>query len=303
MKKVYIVIVYYSGLQNTLECLSSLSKIVMPKGISGEILVVENGAKEKISLHPADQRSKIKIIRNEENLGFAGGNNIGIKYALSHQADYVLLLNSDTLVREDFLKELLFVLEKDGGAGIACPKIYFAKGYEFHKYKKDELGRVIWYAGGRIDWQNVIASHIGVDEVDGGEFNKIKETEFATGCCMLIKKEAFEKVGLLDEKYFLYYEDSDLSLRLYKKGMKIMFVPKAVIWHKNAGEAGGAGSDLQDYYITRNRMLFGMRFAPFRAKMSLIRESIRLLLTGRPWQRRGILDFYLARFGKGSYKI
>jgi hypothetical protein len=154
-----------------------------------------------------------------------------------------------------------------------------------------------------MDWANIIGQHRGVDEADKGQFDKVEETEIATGCCMMIKKEVLKKVGLLDDKYFLYYEDSDLSVRAKKAGYKIVYAPKSIIWHKNAGSAGGSGSALQDYYIIRNRLLFGFRYASARSKLALFRESLFLLLRGRRWQKRGIIDFYLGKLGKGSYKI
>ena len=185
------------------------------------------------------------------------------------------------------------------------PKIYFAKGHEFHKsrYTEEEKGKVIWYVGGVLDWRNVIGRHRGVDEVDVGQYEKVENTEFATGCCMMIRKEVFKRIGLFDEKYFLYYEDADFSIKAKHAGYKIVYSPKAYLWHINAGSAGGSGSALQDYYTTRNRMIFGMRHAPLRSKISLIRESISLFLTGRDWQRVGIRDFYFSRFGKASFSI
>src|SRR3989344_360711 len=108
-------------------------------------------------------------------------------------------------------------------------------------------------------------------------------------------------VGMFDDKYFLYYEDADLSMRIKKKGFKIVYVPSSIIWHKNAGSAGGSGSMLQDYYITRNRLLFGFRYAPFRSKLALFRESLSLLFRGRQWQKCGVIDFYLGKLGRGSY--
>ena len=106
-----------------------------------------------------------------------------------------------------------------------------------------------------------------------------------------------------DNRYFLYFEDSDLSQRLKKAGYKILFYPKAILWHKNAGSTGGSGSSLQDYFTTRNRMIFGLKFAPLRSKIALIRESLRLLSSGRQWQKKGIRDFYLRRFGKGTFPL
>lgn len=153
-----------------------------------------------------------------------------------------------------------------------------------------------------MDWGNVLGSHRGVNEVDKGQYDRMDRTDFASGCCLLIKREVLETVGMFDEKYFLYYEDSDLAERAKRKNYSIMYAPKAYLWHKNAGSAGGSGSALQDYYITRNRLLFGMRYASIRTRIALLKESMRLLVTGRAWQKKGVRDFYLRRFGKGSYR-
>lgn len=305
MKSVFISILNFNGNNNTLTCVESLKKIYIPD-FKLTILVIDNNSSERLGLQ-SELLGKIqlKVIKSKENLGFSGGHNVGIKYALENGADYVLILNNDTYVDKNFIEELLQVAEADNDVGILIPKIYFAPGFEFHKdrYSQKDLGKVLWYAGGNMDWANVIGHNRGVDIVDIGQFDKIEETELATGCCMMIKKEAFDKVGMFDNKYFLYYEDADLTTRVRKNGFKIVYIPKSIIWHKNAGSTGGSGSALQDYYITRNRLLFGIKYAPIRAKFALLRESLKILLSGRCWQRRGVLDFYLGRLGKGSYSV
>lgn len=303
MKKIFIVIVNYNGEKDTVDCLESLEKI-NKKSFEIYTVIVDNNSKNPISISEKDFKNlNLKIIFSKENLGFSGGNNLGINYALENEADYVLLLNNDTLVKVDFLQKLFEFAEGNKNAGLVVPKIYFAKGYEFHKdrYKNAELGKVFWYAGGRMDWKNVIGHHIGVDEVDTGQYEEVKETDFASGCCVLIKKEVFEKVGLLDEKYFLYYEDSDFSESAKRAGFEIYYLPTSVIWHKNAGSTGGSGSELQDYYITRNRLLFGNRFAPTRSKLALNREGISLIISGRKWQKKGARDYYIGKLGKSNY--
>lgn len=305
MKKVFISILNFNGKKNTLECIESLRKISI-SNVELTVLIIDNASTEELVLGDIpSENMDLKLIREEKNLGFSGGHNVGIKYAITRNADYLLILNNDTYVDKSFLEELLKIAEKDAQIGILSPKIYFAPGFEFHRsrYKKNETGKVFWYAGGEMDWDNIIGHHRGVDEVDNGQFDKTEETELATGCCMMIKKEVFDKVGMFDDKYFLYYEDADLCMRAKKNGFKIMYTSKSVIWHKNAGSAGGSGSVLQDYYITRNRLLFGFRYAPARSKLALFRENLSLLFRGREWQKRGIADFYLGRLGKGDYKI
>jgi hypothetical protein len=302
MPKVLISLIDFNGSKNTLLCLDSLDS-VKAGGFELNVVVVDNASKEKFQTEKKYKNFSLKIIRSETNLGFAGGQNLGIKYGLDSGVDYFVILNNDVILEDNFLLELLktFVSQKD--CGIVSPKIYFAKGHEFHKdrYEEKDLGKVIWYAGGKMDWQNMIATHRGVDEVDKGQYEKLEKTDFASGCCEIIKREVFKNVGLFDNKYFLYYEDNDLSQRAKKAGFAIYYQPNAFLWHLNAGSTGGSGSSLQDYYITRNRLLFGFKYASLKTKLALIKESLRLIFAGRPWQKKGALDFYLRKFGKGSY--
>jgi GT2 family glycosyltransferase len=305
MNNVYISIINFNGKKNTLACLESLKKL-HTKNVELSVVVVDNDSYEPFSLDKKKYKNfSVELIKSAVNTGFSGGHNLGITYALDHGADYVIVLNNDTIVHEDMLEELVRAAEKNEIVGIVAPKIYFTKGSEYHKdrYAKNELGKVFWYAGGIIDWANLIGKHRGVDEVDKGQYDAETKTDFASGCCFLIKREVIEKVGMFDTKYFLYYEDNDLCERVKRADYSILYMPSAVLWHTNAASTGGSGSKLQDYFISRNRLLFGFRYASMRTKVALMRESFRLLRNGRPGQQKGIVDFYLRRFGKGSYTI
>ncbi len=297
--KVIIVIVSYNSAEDLPECLTSV-KNLLTTNYSLLTIVVDNSSDDN-SVDVA-KKFDVEVIENSENLGFSGGANVGIKATQKFGANFILLLNPDTTVHPSLIYEFLKIAKKNEKIGILSPKIYFYPGFEFHKsrYKKEELGKVIWYAGGVIDWDNVLASHKGVDEVDSGLYNKITETDFATGATMMIKVEVFKKIGNFDEKFFLYLEDLDFSLRAKKAGFSILYVPKAIAWHKWARATGG-GSALQDYYFTRNRLLFGLKYTSFRAKFALIRESFKFLMKNGV-KRQAVLDFYLGRFGKGSFK-
>ena len=307
MTKIFLVILNWNRATDTIECISKINV----SNFELVIIVVDNASKDDSVKRIKDVISKIKVkgmvfktIINEKNFGFAGGNNIGIQYALGNKADYVVILNNDTLVHPDFLIKSLEVARRNRSVGAVSPKIYFAKGFEFHKerYKIKDLGKVIWYAGGKIDWKNVYGKGRGVDEVDRGQYEKVSETDYATGTCLLIPGSVLENVGGFDDRYYMYYEDTDLSLRIKRAGFKIIYVPSAIVWHKVA-QSSAIGSDLNDYYITRNRLIFGMKYAPLRAKLSLVRESMKLLLKGRRRQKRGVIDFYLGNYGKGSLKF
>jgi len=302
--KVSIIILTWNSIGLTLEVLKDIGKLDT-KGILIETIVVDNGSTDKTQEKLRGYKlpnMPFKLIRNKENLGFAEGNNIGMRDALKRGTDYVLLMNNDVIVPRNLVVQLIKVAENDNKIGLLAPKMYFAKGYEFHKkrYSNKDLGKVIWYAGGMIDWDNIYSSHKGVDEVDKGQYDKQEETDVVNGACALIRKEVIKNVGYLDKNLFLYWEDADYSQRARKKGWKVVYTPKTHLWHKVA-QASGIGSDLNDYFLTRNRMIFGMRYARLRTKLALIRESFKLLVSGRKWQKIGTRDFYLGRFGKGSW--
>lgn len=305
MKKIYVSILDYNSQAKTLACLASLEKIEC-LDFTLSVVIINNSPGTIINLKQEKYKNfSLHIINNKFNNGFAGGQNTGIEYALKQKADFILILNNDTIVSYNLLKNLLVPLINSQTNGISVPKIYFTNGHEFHKkqYKAEELGKIIWYAGGSIDWKNVVGLHRGVDEVDSGQYDTMVETETATGCCMLIKREVLEQTGKFDERYFLYYEDADLSMRVKKTGFKIIYQPDGIIWHDNAGSTGGSGSSMQDYYISRNRLLFGLTYAPLRTKFALLRECTRIFFTGRDWQKKGVRDFFFRRLGKGSFQV
>lgn len=305
MKQIVISIIDYKGKENTLSCLKSLDTMLIPKGFTVSVVVINNYPQEVLSIKNDYKNFELSVIQNTENSGFSGGHNRGIAFAKEKNAEYVLILNNDITVDKNLLVGLTEVAEENKEIGIVVPKIYFSKGSEYHKdrYSEKEKGHVFWYAGGLIDWDNMIASHRGVDEVDHGQYDLTEETQFATGCCMLLRVDVADKIRGFDERYFLYLEDLDLNMRVKSEGYKVFYAPKAYMWHQNAGSTGGSGSKLQDYFTTRNRLLFAYTYASARTRFALFRENIRLLRTGREWQKNGVVDYYLQRFGKGRFKL
>ena len=317
---VFIIILNWNAYQLTLDCFFTI-QLMNRTGCNIRVVVVDNASTADYDLKyidrfngfhfslinykkiPKSKLIKTELLKNSQNLGYAGGNNAGIRYAMDNGADYILILNNDTNVDSNLLIELLQAAKSHPKGGIFAPKIYFFPGGEFHKdrYTKSDRGNVIWAAGGEIDWQNIYGVNRGLDQVDTGQFNNLEQVDMVSGCCILLTKQAIQKLQGFDDRYFLYYEDVDLSIRAKKLGLEIWYVPTAKLWHRNAGSSG-VGSNLHDYFISRNRMLIGMQFAPLRTKLALIRESVRLLFSGRLWQRKGIIDFYLQKFGQGSYQ-
>ena len=265
--------------------------------------MVDNGSSDGSvsAIHKAFP--EVDILQTGQNLGFSGGYNKGLGYARLWEADYFLLVNNDCLTKDpDLVTELVKTLKSDPKIGLVSPKIYFAPGFEYHKdrYVREDLGKVIWFAGGKFDWDNIGSVHRGIDEIDIGQYDGVGETEIFSGACVLIKKEVLEKIGPpaggFDEKYFLYFEDSDLAKRGLEAGFKIYYNGEVAIYHK-VSQSTRIGSKITDYYHTRNRLIFGMKYGKSRTKFALLREAIKLILVGRPPQRSGVLDYYLGLTG------
>ena len=291
--KVFVIIVNWNGRDDTLECLESLKNNDYP---NYEVVIIDNGSKDKFLISD----SEVKIIYNRKNLGFSGGNNVGIKYALKNKADYVLLLNNDTIVSTDFLSKMVEVAENDNKIGIVGSKIYFPNSSK------------IWFAGGKINWLYNKGTMKGFNEIDNGQYDQpeIQKTDYITGCCTLIKREVVEKIGLMPEEYFLYYEDTDWSLNAQKYGYKCVFVPKAIVYHKGS-KSSVQGSNSYIYYHIRNGLIMAQKYAPWYIKPFIhldiiwrIKKQILkyiFLPKKRTWAKYillGIKDFYFNKKGK-----
>lgn len=241
MPLIYIILVNYNGYKDTIECVYSLKKINYS---NYKIIIVDNASSDNSVEILKKKLNNCKIIESKKNLGFAGGNNLGIKYALDNQADYVLLLNNDTLVEYDFLDNLVKCAKSDKNIGIVGGKIY----YYYNP-------RLIWYAGGKLNSYTGRTKHIGVDEIDNGQYDVIAKTQYVTGCMMLVSRRAIELAGLMDEKYFLYYEETDWNIKIRSKGFKIVYTPYAKIYHKVSSSTKQI-NNMVGYYYDRNRNYF-----------------------------------------------
>lgn len=296
--KVAIITLNYNGKEDTLELFNSLKKLPTT---NYELLtiVVDNGSSDGSVSVIHKTFPEVDILQTGANLGFSGGVNSGLDYAKLWGADYFLLVNNDCLIKDlGLVTELIKTAESDPKIGLVSPKVYFAPGFEFHKdrYGSDDLGKVIWFAGGKFDWDNIGSVHRGIDEVDKGQYDDTQEAEIFSGACVLIKKEVLEELEGLDERYFLYFEDSDFAKRAKEAGFKIYYDGKTAIYHK-VSRSTGIGSKITDYYHTRNRLIFGMKYGGSRTKFALLREALKLFVFGRQMQRKGVLDFYLGVVG------
>jgi len=238
--KLSIITVNYNGLKDTCALIESI-----PFNESLEVRVVDNASKQDEASIIQKQFPQVKVIRSEKNLGFAGGNNVGIKEA---KGKYLLLINNDTVFKEFNVDSLIKRLESSPQIGMVCPKIRFEWGTN-----------PIQYAGytplSKISVRN---QAIGFGEEDKGQYDTAHSTPYAHGAAMLIKREAIEKVGFMPEDYFLYYEEIDWSMMFTKADYEIWYDPACTIYHKES-RSTGQDSPLRTYYITRNRLLLVKR--------------------------------------------
>ena len=299
MTHVSIILVHYNTPEYTLGCLRSLSEVKTAQ-FSVSVIVVDNGSLEPLQI-PKKYSDLATIVRSNTNLGFTGGNNLGISYAIeTHDSEYVLLLNTDTELDPQAVKVLVKTLQQHPKMVAVCPKIYFGAGSEFHdqSYSKDQLGRILWYVGGSIDWRHLAAFHRGVDEVDRGQFDSQVESDFATGCAVLVRREVLEKIGGFDDRYFLYFEDVDLSLKIRRAGYTIGFAPESVVWHFNAGSSGGSGSAVHTYYQTRNRLLLAFLHGGWQNWMTALRIALKELKESNATKTTAVFHALTGTYGK-----
>jgi hypothetical protein len=247
--KVSIILLNLNNYRDTHDCLRSVQQLEYS---NFDVITVDNGSSDGSCTLLQNEFPEFKFLRSEENVGFSAGNNLGIEEALRGASDYVLLLNNDTIVDPSFLSSLVQVAESDSRIGIVGPKIYYSS----------EPQR-IWYAGGYMKYVTGNCHIRGLDQVDSqGKFCRVEETQFVSGCAMMIKSEVLRRVGLLDARLFAYWEDTDFCARARKAGYRSVFVPNALLWHK-VSRTNGASSPFALFLTTRNHLTWVAKHVPF----------------------------------------
>ena len=235
-----IITVNYNGLKDTCELIDSI-----PFNDTMEVIVVDNASKQDEATLIHKKYPHVIIIRSDTNLGFAGGNNLGIKAA---KGKYIFLINNDTILKDFDFDSLINRLESSPEIGVVCPKIKFTWG-----------NNPIQFAGyTSISQITVRNKAIGFGEDDLGQYDIPHPTPYAHGAAMIIKREVIDKIGLMPECYFLYYEELDWSMTITRAGYEIWYEPACTIYHKES-QTTGQNSALRTYYITRNRLLLVKR--------------------------------------------
>jgi hypothetical protein len=238
--KTSIITINYNGLADTCALIETI-----PFNEDMEVIVVDNASDHQEADTIAERFPLVKVIRSDRNVGFAGGNNLGIQAA---QGTYLFLVNNDTVFKDFNISFLIDRLESSSDIGIVCPKIRFA-------WDKNPIQFAGYTTLSMVTMRN---RAIGYGEDDHGQYETAHPTPYAHGAAMLIKREAVDKVGLMPECYFLYYEEIDWSMMFTRAGYQIWYEPKCTIYHKES-QAAGQDSPLRTYYITRNRLLFVRR--------------------------------------------
>ena len=241
---VFIIVVNWNGKEDTLQCLESLRGLAYPNYTT---ILVDNGSRDGSVAAVRSHFPEVTILDLPENLRFAGGNNKGIELAMTSGAEFVLLLNNDTVVPKDFLGYLVDRIQSDTTIGMVAPKVCYFSSPD-----------TIWFAGARIRFWTGTMAHIGIRERDQHQFDVAGETDYATGCCVLVSRTVIEAIGMLDESYFMYVEDADWSVRARQAGFRVFYEPRASILHKVSASAGGNLSwfKLRNKYLSQTRFFF-----------------------------------------------
>jgi GT2 family glycosyltransferase len=297
---VYIIVLNWNGWKDTIECVESCLKITYGAFM---VVIVDNDSADGSEKILRERFPELEIVQTGGNLGYAGGNNVGIRHALEKGADYIWLLNNDTVVDPAVLDELVAVAGQDAGIGMLGPKILLHS----RPQHLNCIGSTINLLTGR-------PRLLALGEKDDGRFDQISDMDTLSGCSLLVRKEVVDRVGLLDDRFFLFYEETDWILRAKRAGYRMVYVPKARIWHKVSVSVGGHQSPLMLYYMTRNNPLLVrknvnlVRYAMFLTIYLFLvipKKLINVLFLNKEkrYQKArailsGVRDYFIGRFGQ-----
>ena len=296
--RVTVIILHWNGKEDTLSCLSSLKEQTVPL----DLVVVDNGSEDgsEAAIHQA--YPEITVLQTGLNLGYTGGNNAGIRHALATGATHLFVINNDIMLAPDCVAALVADSVAHPNAAAIAPK-------SLYQSQPD----TIYFAGGQL-LKTGSAVHVGLGQPDGPDYDRAGCTDWITGCALLVTRQAFERIGLFDNRYFLLFEDVDWSLRAREAGMPLRYVPTARLWHAGSKTFGGKRGKAYQYYFARNGLLLLEQHSSLlllvpRAILFLWESWARVYRLGRTPQEQtelfratilGIKDYLRRRFGPGS---
>lgn len=293
-----IVILNWNGADDTLACLDSLAALTYP---NFDVIVVDNGSTDDsvARLRACSVSYPLTLLETGRNLGYAGGNNVGTRHALEYGADFVLVLNNDTTVAPDLLERLLESAQRNPDAGVFSARIMYF-----------DTPKTVWFDGALWNPSSLQLEWPGQGSEESALGTADHETDYASGAALFFRAEVAHQVGLLDESFFLVWEEVDWCFRARKAGWRIMVVPAAKVWHKIGVSFGSESSPLRTYFSIRNGLLWFSRHASFSARLRLWMKNLRRLIPKftlgsekAPWLKRvlwAIQDFLKALMGRGN---
>ncbi len=296
---VVVVVINWNNPEDTLLCLESLKKLDYP---NYHVFVLDNGSDDNsfaILSEAAKDLSGFTVIETGDNLGFSGGVNFGIVEAQKMQAAYIWLLNNDAEVAPDCLSKLIQSMDANPDVAIGGSKIFLAD-------RKD----IVWHAGATFAKHTGQPHHLGLGvHNDNPDYSNDKFVDYVTGSSLIIRQDAIEKIGVMDDRFYLYYEEADLCYRARKNGFKVLYIAESKLWHKVAGSS--TGYHIRVYYEVRNRMLFTIKNKPYQFISVfgyLLFQEFFKPLGNRNYKVAksallGFIDFFFARFGRLKYKL
>ena len=278
--KIFILILNWNGKSDTVECLSSLEKI---NYTNYEVLIIDNASKDNSVSLISRKFPKHTILRNKKNLGFAEGNNVGIRYAIKHGADFVLLLNNDTIVDPELLQSFVKTIGEKPDAGILGAKI-------LHYNQKEKLN----HFGGMWNPQSCKFEENAKNEKDGPEYETIQKVDYVCGCAFFLSREVIQKIGLLEAGFFLLWEETDYCARARKEGFQVYICGRSRVWHKISASFTG-GRPHTHYYWWRNRLYWIKRNLTKQEKKKASRILRKEIFKNYKYSMLKGLQFYLLR--------
>ncbi len=292
--RVAVIVLNWNGTEDTVECLRSLLWADYPRA---EIIVVDNASRESPRARIAAEFPSVTYLETAHNLGYAGGNNVGIRHALARGYEYVFVLNNDTIVEPDFLTHAVAVAESDPSIGVVGIKI-LAWDQPDH----------VWVAYGRVTYRQSLIGLVGYYGRDDGTYDQQRDVDWVPGTAMLFPRHALERVGLFDEAFFAYHEDVDWCTLAREQGLRVVFAPRARIYHKGHRSSGGKGYVTPRQYLAgRNMVLFVRKHARWHQALRFLAlqlgtlplQYLRRCLTGEQrgvvLKTRGMLDAWRGR--------
>ncbi len=292
---VCVILVNWNGYDDTAACVESCFALDYDPF---RLVIVDNCSADGSGARLRDRFSaeeRVEVLLAERNLGFAGGNNLGIRHAIDAGAKYVWLLNNDTVVDPAALRELVSAAQEHPEAGMVGSKVYY-----------HDRPEVLWFAGGVIKPRHDGTTfHRGMDEVDRGAYDEVAHVDYVTGCSLLTSVEVVRSIGLMAEEYFLYWEEVDWCDRARAAGYPSLYIPSSRVWHKVGGSLGADASPTRIRYDARNRLLFYRRNRPKdmpRVLFWLNRQIVTLALVRGKTRHsaallRGELDYFAGKRG------